>query len=107
MSTNGYTLYIDTSDNRQTSVMLYKNGEIIRKLIQERNISSQVLLPMIDQILREENIKLENIVDVMVNKGPGSFTGLRVGITVCNILCWLLEKPLNGGDTIPVLPEYN
>ncbi len=65
---------------------------------QARQKSSQKLLPFIDELLKKSDKKIEDITEIEVNTGPGSFTGLRVGVSVANALGWVLDVPVNGKD---------
>ena len=100
-------LILDTSDNKKISVGLRINE---KKFIQTRRIGSnktQIILPMIDEILKKHEVKLENISEIQVNVGPGSFTGLRVGLAIANALSFALKIPINGKKTgIIILPIY-
>ncbi len=90
------TLYIDSSDNKQIIVGL-KIGN--KKYLLKHKVDSrkaQVILPLIDKILQKHSLKLKNIDGIEVNTGPGSFTGLRVGISIVNALGFFLKIPING-----------
>ncbi len=88
-------LIIDTSDSQKITVALEVNGKKMEKAV-ERNAKAQIVLPMIEVLLKENKLELKNISEIKVNIGPGSFTGLRVGITVANMLGSLLNIPVNG-----------
>lgn len=89
-------LYIDTSDSTITTVGLEKNRK--KYLLKEKtgDLKSQNLLPLIDKILKKYKLKPEDLTEIKVNTGPGSFTGLRVGVAVANALGWSLGIPVNG-----------
>ena len=91
------SLLIDTSTSNLT-VSIINNQEVIYKY-QETILSdmSSKLLPIIDNALKEHNLKLENIDKIFVVNGPGSFTGIRVGVTVAKTIAWALKK-----DIIPL-----
>ena len=89
-------LYINTKDQKQISVALKKDGEVVKNLSEDREYGSQVLLPLIDKILNTENLKLQDLDGIEVETGPGSFTGLRVGVSVANALGFSLGIPVNG-----------
>jgi tRNA threonylcarbamoyladenosine biosynthesis protein TsaB len=91
-----YTLYIDTSEMLETEVSLMLKNEKRRKIKITRNKSSQIVLPLIEKLLGEEKIAWNDISEIRVNTGPGSFTGLRVGISVANTLGWLMDIKVNG-----------
>jgi tRNA threonylcarbamoyladenosine biosynthesis protein TsaB len=85
-------LFIDTSDRYVIKVGL---GEKIFEA-EAKEGSSQKLLSFIDEKLKEEGASIDKITEIEVNIGPGSFTGLRVGVSVANTLGWALGIPVNG-----------
>jgi L-threonylcarbamoyladenylate synthase len=101
-------LLLDTADNKKITVGLIING---RKDIQTRRIISnraQIILPMIDRILKKHSLNLKDFSEIQINAGPGSFTGLRIGLTIANTLSFILKIPVNGkkvGEII--LPIYS
>jgi tRNA threonylcarbamoyladenosine biosynthesis protein TsaB len=90
------TLSIDTSDNKNVLVGLDVGGKEHFLKEQPDYRKKQVVLPLIEQILEENKLSLQDITEIQVNTGPGSFTGLRVGVTVANALGMLLKIPVNG-----------
>lgn len=87
---------IDTSNNKEVIVGLKQDGkEDIRKQAPDHR-KAQVVLPLIETILKDNSLELKDITAIEVNPGPGSFTGLRVGITIANTLGFLLKVPING-----------
>ena len=91
------SLLIDTSTSNLT-VSIINKQEVIYKY-QETILSdmSSKLMPIIDNGLKGLNLKLENIDKIFVVNGPGSFTGIRVGVTVAKTIAWALKK-----DIIPL-----
>lgn len=87
---------IDTSDNKKINVKLEVN-EIKNNLSSESVIlKSEAVLPLIDKLLKNNDLKIEEIDKIRVNTGPGSYTGLRVGASVANALGFALKIPVNG-----------
>lgn len=85
-------LYIDTSSNQKTTVQL--GG---REVTKDSSVwRSQVVLPMVEKVLKAEGLKLKDITEIEVNPGPGSYTGLRVGVAIANALGYALKIPVNG-----------
>jgi len=85
-------LYINTSDNKKTIVKLDKDC-----LEQPSGPDkSQQVLNLINQILKKNKKTLKDLTAIEVETGPGSFTGLRVGLAVANALGWTLKIPVNG-----------
>lgn len=89
-------LYIDTKDQKTIRVSLKKEGKAVKSLTEENEYGSQVLLPLILRLLKTANCKLEMLTGIEVKTGPGSFTGLRVGVSVANALGFSLGIPVNG-----------
>jgi tRNA A37 threonylcarbamoyladenosine modification protein TsaB len=98
-------LYIDTSDNQKIIVKFGKR-QIIKKI---RIGETQKLLNLVNKLIKEEKVSLRQLTEIKVNPGPGSFTGLRVGVAVANALGWALAIPVNGRKIIKgkvIVPEY-
>ncbi|MBI4080323.1 MAG: tRNA (adenosine(37)-N6)-threonylcarbamoyltransferase complex dimerization subunit type 1 TsaB [Candidatus Levybacteria bacterium] len=88
-------LSIDTSSNKHISVSLLV-GEIENMNRQEiGQQKAQVVLSMIDALLKKNKKKLGDLTAIRVNSGPGSFTGLRVGVSIANTLGFALNIPIN------------
>lgn len=80
-------LYINTTSNKQTTVKLDD-----LELVEESGIwKSQIVLPMIYELLKSKKAKISDISEVEVATGPGSFTGIRVGISVAQALAFALN----------------
>jgi tRNA threonylcarbamoyl adenosine modification protein YeaZ len=65
------------------------------QIIETQNQSTD-LLPLIDKFLKNNQIKLNDLTGILVNLGPGSFTGVRIGVTTANALAWSLNIPVFG-----------
>ena len=102
-------LSINTKDREQISVSLKKDQAVVKSLEEQNQFGSQVLLPLIIKLLRMHypgleiryqsgigNVNWKNIEGIEVETGPGSFTGLRVGVAVANALGFSLGIPVNG-----------
>lgn len=99
-------LKIDTSNSEK--IIIYIDDK--KYVSDSREEKSQKLLSFIDETLRKEELKVEDINEIYVNTGPGSFTGLRVGVSVANTLGWILKVPVNGkdigkGETVEIVYE--
>ena len=94
-------LYIDTSDNKKTKIGLDdKLWEFV-----SQNYRSQELVTLIEKVLKKQKKELKDLTAIEINLGPGSFTGLRIGIAVANALSWALDIPLNNKRQL-LLPKY-
>lgn len=85
-------LFIDTSSNEK--ILLKVNDQVFES--EARRVKSQRLLPFISETLAIFNAKLSDLTEVEVATGPGSFTGIRVGVAVAQTLGWALNIPVNG-----------
>ena len=90
------TLQIDTSNNQKISVELKVNDKKDKLVEDSTFLRSEATLPAIDKLLSRNKLKIADIEQVEVSKGPGSFTGLRVGVAIANALSFLLKIPVNG-----------
>lgn len=66
------------------------------KVEKEQKFGSQALLGAVEEVITKAGIDLQELEEIKVNTGPGSFTGLRVGISVANALGFSLQLPVNG-----------
>jgi tRNA threonylcarbamoyladenosine biosynthesis protein TsaB len=100
----GYILNIETA-TKNCSVALAKNGEtILCKEMAEQGFShAEKLHLFIEDIIKEAGITFSDLSAVAVSQGPGSYTGLRIGVSAAKGLCYALEIPLISVDTLTVL----
>ena len=82
-----------------------EKGEIlaIKELNNGAYSHAEVLHPFIVEVLREANLTSDQIDAVAVSKGPGSYTGLRIGVSAAKGLCFAFDKPLISIDTLTSL----
>jgi tRNA threonylcarbamoyladenosine biosynthesis protein TsaB len=101
-----YILNIETA-TKNCSVSLAKNGEtILCKEIAEQGYShAEKLHVFIEEILQETGIGFNDLNGIAVSKGPGSYTGLRIGVSSAKGLCYGLGIPLVTVDTLQVLAK--
>ncbi|MBD5132211.1 MAG: tRNA (adenosine(37)-N6)-threonylcarbamoyltransferase complex dimerization subunit type 1 TsaB [Clostridiales bacterium] len=96
-------LFINTAEG--TRVLLRANDEYYFD-VNLRNSGSETLMPMIDELLKKANISIRNIDVFGACIGPGSFTGLRIGLTTIKAFCYSLGKPCFGVNNL-LLNSYN
>jgi tRNA threonylcarbamoyladenosine biosynthesis protein TsaB len=101
-----YILNIETA-TKNCSVSLAKNGEtVLCKEIAEQGYShAEKLHVFIEDILKETGVSVQEVKAVAVSKGPGSYTGLRIGVSTAKGLCYALGIPLISVDTLQVLAK--
>jgi len=87
------------------SVSLSKQGEtLVLKEDYSANYShAESLHVFIDEVLKSSKMKLSDIDAITVSKGPGSYTGLRIGVSAAKGLCYALDKPLISVSTLESL----
>lgn len=96
----GLILNIETATN-VCSVAIGKNGELIcfRETHEHKSHSGKITL-IINSIFEESKLSLNDIDAVAVSCGPGSYTGLRIGVATAKGLCYALNKPLIAVSTL-------
>lgn len=100
-------LAINTATSN-TCVALLENNEIIAENDWlSDNDEAEKLMPAIDALLKSQSLSFNDIKKVLVVKGPGSFTGLRIGVTVANTIAYLNQCPLNSLTTLDYLHYQN
>lgn len=82
-------LNLDSSQNIKTKVCV--DNACVEEHYQ--NPSHQKILEVIDEVVGKNK---ENIDNIQINKGPGSFTSLRAGIAIANTIAWALKIKING-----------
>jgi tRNA threonylcarbamoyladenosine biosynthesis protein TsaB len=99
-----YILNIETS-TKNCSVALAKNGEIVLcKEIAEIGFShAEKLHVFLEELLKETELGFKDINAIAVSQGPGSYTGLRIGVSAAKGLCYALDIPLIAVDTLQIL----
>lgn len=104
---NKTILGIDTSTDN-CSVALMKNGEILSERSEiAKSAHSEKLIAFISDIFNETGTKIQDINAIGVNIGPGSFTGLRIGLSVAKGLAFPNKIPVYGVKSIPTLIAEN
>lgn len=88
-------LLLDTISNKEIRVGLRIDGkEFVKKKKIKLRGGVQVILPLIDQLLKEQKVDLKDLSSIIVNVGEGSFTGLKVGLSIANALSFSLKIPV-------------
>ncbi|HWL25805.1 MAG TPA: tRNA (adenosine(37)-N6)-threonylcarbamoyltransferase complex dimerization subunit type 1 TsaB [Ureibacillus sp.] len=96
-------LGIDTS-NSPLSVAVVKDGQTLVEIVQNIKLTHSVTaMPVIEELLAKVNIKPKEIDAIAVSEGPGSYTGIRIGVTIAKTLSWTLNKPLVGISSLKVI----
>ncbi|MDD5937272.1 MAG: tRNA (adenosine(37)-N6)-threonylcarbamoyltransferase complex dimerization subunit type 1 TsaB [Clostridiales bacterium] len=99
-------LALDSSGLVASVAILTEDSLLAEYTVNYKKTHSQTLLPMLDEIVKMIEIDLHDIDAIAVAKGPGSFTGLRIGSATAKGLGLALDKPLIGIPTVDGL-AYN
>ncbi len=96
-------LAIDSSGLAASCAIL--SGDVIRAefFVCNKLTHSETLLPMIDKVLEASGLRLDEMDAIAVSKGPGSFTGLRIGSATAKGLAEAIEKPVIGIPSVDAL----
>jgi tRNA threonylcarbamoyladenosine biosynthesis protein TsaB len=97
-------LNIETA-TRNCSVSLAENGKVlaIREISDQGYSHAEKLHVFINEVMAESGKSFSDLEAVAVSRGPGSYTGLRIGISAAKGLCFALEIPLIAVDTLQIL----
>jgi tRNA threonylcarbamoyladenosine biosynthesis protein TsaB len=82
------------------SVGLVSGSQSFARSIREDRIHSEKLLTLIDDVLREASLSIGQVEGVAVSSGPGSFTGLRIGVSAAKGLAAAMARPLASVPTL-------
>ena len=98
-------LCVDTS-SFICSISIFENLSLISSNSSEVEKShSKLIIQLIDQSLKDAKIKINEVDAFAVSMGPGSYTGLRIGVSTIKGLCYSLEKPLISINTLEILSK--
>lgn len=86
-----YSLYIDTHD-AEIVLCLYKDGKVIDSIVKNSTRNhSDFTMPLLKELLDNNQIKVNDLNEILVVNGPGSFTGVRIGVTIAKTLAYTLN----------------
>ena len=92
------------SSARAASAALVKDGKLLSQYSQCSGLThSRTLLPMGEDMLKNAELTYRDVDLLAVAHGPGSFTGIRIGVSMVKGLAWALEKPCTGVSTLEAM----
>ena len=97
------TLAIDSSQEICT-IALGRDSQLLAEyhFHHKMNLLKRIV-PVIDQLLNDAGFKPSDLEGIVVSLGPGSFTGLRIGVTIAKTLSYTLQKPIAGVPTLDAI----
>ena len=99
-----YSLLIDTHD-KNVLLVLYKDGKVLDKINKESNMRhSEITMPSLIDLIDRNGLTIHNIDEIFTVVGPGSFTGVRIGVSIAKTMAYLLKKPIRSISSIDL--EY-
>lgn len=100
-------LYIDTSSSYLYAAIV-ENDKLITKVCEDYGQSlSEIALPKIVSMFEKNNIKPTDINKIIVVNGPGSFTGIRIGITIAKVYAWSLKVKITTISSLEAMATSN
>ena len=87
------SLILDSSDKYLEVSVAVDNKIVIRTAYECWQKQSENMIPEIDKALKEANIKPKEINEILVTVGPGSYTGVRIALTVAKVYAYALKIP--------------
>lgn len=100
-----YILHIDTSADTGTVALGCDGNLVATKITTDSRNYASVLNNMIDEVLNEAEIALADVAAIALCAGPGSYTGLRIGMATAKALCYVLDKPLLADNKLTLLAD--
>src|SRR5574344_754327 len=89
-----YTLFIDTHF-KDINIILYKDNKVVsKKTISDSKSTSKETMPSIIETLAAAKINIKDLNKIAIVRGPGSFTGIRLGVTIAKVLSYALNIPI-------------
>ncbi len=99
------TLLLDSSGN-YLNVALAIDNKIVKEISYECfHKQSEMMVPEIENILNEYNLEAKDINEVIVTIGPGSYTGLRIALTIAKIIGYALNIPIYTLSSLEILEK--
>ena len=100
---NMITLWIDTHDI-SLEILLFKDEVLLDKITRNESLNhSTICIPTLVELLERNKLTVHDINDIIVVNGPGSFTGVRIGVTIAKTLAYTLNIPIRSVTSIEVL----
>lgn len=99
-----YILSIETA-TKYCGVALSKNGQVLvkKESNEDQYRHAELVHPFMEEVMQKSQVPLSELSAVSVSIGPGSYTGLRIGVSAAKGLCYALNIPIIGIDTLEII----
>ncbi|MBQ4355186.1 MAG: tRNA (adenosine(37)-N6)-threonylcarbamoyltransferase complex dimerization subunit type 1 TsaB [Bacteroidales bacterium] len=98
-----YILSIDTSTDICSVALFQGTEQVAFRESAEGRSHAKILLPFIEETLKDAGVRPDQLQAVAVSMGPGSYTGLRIGVSTAKGLCYSLDIPLIAVPTLQII----
>lgn len=97
------SLFVDTHA-KNVLIILFKDGKIVDKIdLETMNKHSVVTMPSVRSILEKNGIEVNQLNEILVCNGPGSFTGSRIAVTIAKTMAFSLNIPIKQIDALTIM----
>ncbi len=96
-------LALESSAKAASCALVRDGGLVAQSFLNSGLTHSRTLLPMAEDMLKNAGLEIKDIDCVAVAQGPGSFTGIRIGVAAVKGLCWGADKPAVGVSTLEAM----
>lgn len=97
------SLILDSA-SKELGVALARDNEIIDEIKYDAwQKQSEIMIPEIDKIFNRNNINSKNIDEILVSQGPGSYTGVRIALTIAKVYAYALNIPVYAFSSLNIL----
>ena len=92
---------------KSCSVALARDGQLVavKEEVSEQYSHSEQLTVFIEQLLQQEGLNVSDLDAIAVSSGPGSYTGLRIGVSTAKGLCYASDMPLISISTLEAMSQ--
>lgn len=98
-------LLIETATTSCSVALAMDNHIIALREINQRNIHAEVITVYINELFIESGKTIDQLDAIAISSGPGSYTGLRIGVSTAKGLCFALDKPLIAIETLAAMAQ--
>ncbi len=100
-----FILALDTATEVCSVALFNQNKLVCMEEVAEGNTHANMLTTLIESVVKKAGITLQQLDAICVSMGPGSYTGLRVGVSTAKGLCYTLKKPLIAINTLQSMAQ--